>query len=216
MSTVVPPASRPLLKRLTADASIAWKISACLGALLLVSIGLTGLAVQRMGQLSADQSILYERTSIPMTQLNALTRDFGTVRARTMVVPALFGDALTAQVNEPNGRYTALVAEVEAYRPKASSAQTFDAIKTTVASYTGTVGKQVIDLQVAGDTPGSTKAATGPLLDAAKAVNDALAAESAALAAEAEGPDEAGDASVASSVRLMWTVLAVTALLCRA
>ncbi|WP_291753309.1 methyl-accepting chemotaxis protein, partial [Cellulomonas sp. 73-92] len=209
-------AHRSLGRRLTTDASVAWKVGVCLGALLLAAIGLTGLSVQRMGQMAAGQSLMYDSTNVPLTKLGAISRDFGTVRARTMVVPALSGDALAAMVTELSGRYDALTAEVAAYEQYASSATTFDALTATTTAYTSGVGKKVIDLRVAGDAAASTATATGPLLDAAKAVNDALAAESDALSARAESLDVAADANVASSTRLMWTVLGVAALVCLA
>ena len=138
-------ARRSLGRRLTTDASVAWKISVCLGAMLLAAIGLTGLGVHRMDQMAASQSLMYDTTNVPLTKLGAITRDFGTVRARTMVVPALDGDALTAMVTELAGRYSDLTAEVAAYEQYASSATTFDALTAAATAYTSDVGKKVID-----------------------------------------------------------------------
>ena len=61
-------------RRPFADRSLGVKLGTSLAVLALVSTGLTGLAVQRIGALDRQQEHLYADAVVPMSELNDLQR----------------------------------------------------------------------------------------------------------------------------------------------
>ncbi|WP_263729455.1 methyl-accepting chemotaxis protein [Cellulomonas sp. SG140] len=212
MSTVVPPAPRSLLKRLTADSSIALKIGLCLALLVLVAAGLTGLSVQRMDSLSSESGRLYDRTTVPLTAIVDIQQQFAGDRVRNAEVPALSGADLTGMIAELQGRFKDTQALLTKYEPMASSPQSAKAMETEMAAYQ-VDSQKMFDLMTTGDRAGALAYTVGGLRDQATAANTAVTSEAAALAKLAKSLHDTGAAQAASAIRIMWIVLGVASVL---
>ncbi|CCG05744.1 methyl-accepting chemotaxis protein [Blastococcus saxobsidens] len=192
-----------------ASKPVGLKIGAALTVLALVAVGLTTLAVQRIGTLADAGDTLYTDSIEPLVRLNEAQRTFQGIRARNNIYgPAdqATRDSLRADMQDRRDQFEA---EVETYVGTLGNPADFAPVHEAIDAYFAVVDEQYHPVADAGDTAGALALATGPLADAGRALSDAFGAEQTRQAEDAEADAAAGQDLATTATYTLWTALAI-------
>jgi methyl-accepting chemotaxis protein len=191
------------------DRPVGAKIGAVLTLLAVVAIGLTTLAVARIGTLADASHTLYTDSLVPLGKLGELQRTFQGDRARNNIY-GLADDAtrttLRADLAE---RHELLEQQTEAYVASLQNPADFDALQELIDGYYVVANEQLHPAADAGDRAAALEIVNGPLAQAGRGLSDAFGAEQARQEADAQAEAAEGQELASSSRVILWTALAV-------
>ena len=200
------PAVRP--GRWFGDRPIAVKIGSAVTLLAAVSIGLTALAVDRIGTLADAAEELSTDSIDPLVKLNELQRTFQGDRARYNLY-GLADEATRAGLRADLTERRALVEEqTQVYLDTLSDPADFDPVLDQMTAYYQVVDQQLVPAADAGNYTAAVAVASGPMATAARATSDAFGVEQERQAVDAAADAAAGQQLAQQSRTMLWTALA--------
>jgi methyl-accepting chemotaxis protein len=196
-----------------ADRPVAVKIAAALAVLAVVAIGLTGLAVQRIGTLADAGELLYTDSIEPLERLGEAQRTFQGIRARNNLYAGV-GAATRAELRpDLDQRRAQFEQEVAVYVGTLGNPADFAPVQEAIVAYFAVVDGQFYPAAESG-APGAAKTvASGPLADTGRALSDAFGAEQARQGVDAKADAEEGQSLARTATVLLWTALGIGILL---
>ncbi|MGY1725309.1 HAMP domain-containing protein, partial [Blastococcus sp. SYSU DS0533] len=206
--TVSAHSTRPGRAGWFADRPVGVKIGAALAVLAMVAIGLTGLAVQRIGTLADAGDTLYSDSIVPLNKLAEAQRTFQGDRARNNIL-GFVDEAARAQLRPQLAERRAQFREqMDAYTATLNNPADVAPVLEAADTYYATVDQQLYPAVNAGDVGAVQKVVSGSLAEAGRGLSDAFGAEQERQAADA-GADAAAGQDLASTARFtLWIALA--------
>jgi methyl-accepting chemotaxis protein len=195
-----------------ADRPVGVKIGATVGLLGVVAIGLTGLATNRMSQLSDQQERLFAESVTPLNQLAGIQRAFQGDRARYIEYPQLDVTARQEMSKELAERYTDLQDQLAEYEQVASSPDSFATLTDDLAAWYDVATHKLVPAADSGDRAGTAAILTGDLQNALDVLMDQMQLELDTQTQQAGDVRKEGAAAATAATRLMWIVLAAALL----
>ena len=189
--------------------SVGAKIGAAVGVLAVVSVGLTGLGVQRIGTLADAGDTLYEDSIVPLERLGEAQRTFQGIRARNNVYglsDAATQDSLRADLQS---RQEQFAGEMQVYVDTLGNPGDFAPVQEAADAYFAVVEGQLYPVTAAGDRAAALEVVSGPLADTGRALSDAFGAEQTRQGLDAQADAAAGQDLASAARILLWTALAV-------
>ena len=191
-----------------ADRPVGMKIAAALTLLAVVAVGLTTLAVQRIGALADAGQLLYTDSVVPLVDLGAANKTFQGTRTR-YVLFAFADDATRVTLAEEiTERREKLVGQLEAYVGAIGDPADFAPVQEALTAYDTFVDEQLVPVVEAGDKATAAALAEGQLAELGSGVSDAFEAELMRQAANAETIAVEGEDVATSATYTLWIALA--------
>ncbi|GAA3185030.1 hypothetical protein GCM10010531_44050 [Blastococcus jejuensis] len=187
---------------------VGMKIGAALLLLAVVSIGLTTLAVQRIGALADSGQVLYSDSIVPMVELGEANKTFQGLRTRYILFAFADADTRTMLNDEITERREMFTGQVEAYVGTLQDAADFAPVQDSITAYEAFVDGQLVPTIEAGDTATAAAMAEGPLAELGSGVSDAFELELMRQAADAETDAAAGETVATNATYTLWIALA--------
>ncbi|MCZ2823088.1 MULTISPECIES: methyl-accepting chemotaxis protein [unclassified Modestobacter] len=195
------------------DRPIAVKIGSTLALLGVVSIGLTTLAVDRIGTLADAAETLSTDSIEPLVKLNELQRSFQGDRARYNLY-GLSDEATRAGLRGDLVERRALVEEqTQVYLDTLNDPGDFDPVLDQLTAYYEIVDQQLVPAADAGNGAAALAVASGPMAEMARATSDAFGAEQTRQAEDAAEDAAAGQALAEQATFTLWVSLVAGILL---
>ncbi len=191
------------------DRPVGLKIGTALGTLVVVAVGLTGLAADRIAALRDAEDVLYSHTVLPLTELSEIQRSFQGDRAR--VIQYGIADAATrAELRTDLAeRRTEITGQIEAYRPHAVDAESFAEFEKQLGAYYAMAEQQLFPWADAGDRTRFATVFQEQVRPQTTAVVEPLQAENVAQSDLAAVRAAADRQDAESALTVLWTALAV-------
>jgi methyl-accepting chemotaxis protein len=168
-----------------------------------VVVGLVGAAQMRdLGENSHD---LYTENLLELNELAVMQRSLASSRARVQEYSIADAERRTEIAGEVAELETSLADAIEAYRPNAIDAESFDGFATAITQYQAVV-PQLFEIADSGDLVEFQTYFTEAMRPALSDAGDTLEAEREAQAASALARNDEGAASMSSGLRLIVLV----------
>src|SRR3954470_1695896 len=206
MTTTIPPGRRRV--SWFADRPVGVKIGAALALLAVVAVGLTVLAVQRIGVLSSAQEDLYQHHVVTFEDLANLQRAYQGDRARNITF-TVADEATRAQLKQELAeRRTDINAKLDAYAATTEDPQTFATFRADLGHYYDVVDTQLFPAVDAGDRAAAVALVSGAVQTATDTVMDDFDKLQTELSEASSVQAKAGAAMAGSAVVTLWVALA--------
>src|SRR3954468_16708477 len=206
MTTTIPPGRRRV--SWFADRPVGVKIGAALALLAVVAVGLTVLAVQRIGVLSSAQEDLYQHHVVTFEDLANLQRAYQGDRARNITL-AVADEATRAQLKQELAqRRTDINAKLDAYAATTEDPETFATFRADLGHYYDVVDTQLFPAVDAGDRAAAVALVSGAVQTATNTVMDDFDKLQTELSEASSVQAKAGAAMAGSAVVTLWVALA--------
>ena len=206
-------AVRPRPRRWFGDRPVAVKIGSAVTLLAAVSIGLTTLAVDRIGTLADAAETLSTGSIDPLVKLNELQRTFQGDRARYNLY-GLSDEATRATLRaDLVERRETVEQQTQAYLDTLADPADFDPVLDQMTAYYAVVDQQLVPVADAGDYATALAVAGGDMATAARATSDAFGVEQERQAVGAREDSAAGQALADQARLVLWASLAIGILL---
>src|SRR3954447_13252987 len=206
MTTTIPPGRRRV--SWFADRPVGVKIGAALALLAVVAVGLTVLAVQRIGVLSSAQEDLYQHHVVTFEDLANLQRAYQGDRARNITL-TVADEATRAQLKQELAqRRTDINAKLDAYAATTEDPETFATFRADLGHYYDVVDTQLFPAVDAGDRAAAVALVSGAVQAATDTVMDDFDKLQTHLSEASSVQAEDGAAMAGSAVVTLWVALA--------
>ncbi len=187
---------------------VGMKIAAALTLLAVVSVGLTTLAVQRIGALADAGQLLYADSVVPLVDLGAANKTFQGTRTR-YVLFAFADDTTRATLAEEIAeRREKIGGQVEAYVGSLEDPAHFVPVQEALTAYDTFVDEKLVPVVESGDRATAAALAEGQLAELGSGVSDAFEAELMRQSQVAQTVAAEGDDVATTSTYTLWIALA--------
>jgi methyl-accepting chemotaxis protein len=191
------------------DRPVGAKIGAALAVLAIVAVGITGLAVQRIGTLADAGDTLYEDSIVPLNLLGEAQRTFQGDRSRNNIY-GFVGEATRADLRvELTARRAQFREQLDAYSATLKNAADFAPVLDAADAYYATVDQQLYPAADARELATVQATVAGPLAEAGRGLSDAFGAEQERQATDAAADAAAGQDLASSARYTLWAALAI-------
>jgi methyl-accepting chemotaxis protein len=176
----------------------------------LATVAVTTLGTVRIWDLSNEQQVMYDQSSVPMVKMLAAERELGDMKAEAGALPSIPAADLAARIAEAKAQETALSDAMKAYLPFATTEKNRAVLATGPADYIAGVEKELAAMS-AGDRATAESLVIGDMQTVAEQVNVVLEAEAQAQAKAAYDLNDRGTGIARQSSILFWVFFGVAA-----
>ncbi|MCV2492030.1 methyl-accepting chemotaxis protein, partial [Geodermatophilus sp. YIM 151500] len=188
---------------------VAVKIGAAIVLLALVAIGLTGLAVQRIGSLADAGDTLYTDSIEPLERLGEAQRSFQGDRSRHVLYAVAAPETRATLAVELAERRVEFDEQMATYLGTLNNPADAAPLVAATEEYYAFVDSQLIPIADTGNTATALALAEGPLKKTSSALSDAFGVEQARQGEDAKADAAAGQELARQSRWTLWIALVV-------
>ena len=191
------------------DRPVGVKIGAALVVLAVVAIGLTTLAVQRIGTLADAGQTLHTGSFVPLEDLAQANKTFQGTRSRFVLYSFTDPETRATLAEEIAERREKFAGQVDVYVGTLEDPAAFTPVQDAIDAYDAFVDGQLIPAVEAGDMQTAAALASGPLSEVGSGVSDSFEAEGLRQSEHAAEVAAEGLALAQSARYTLWIALAV-------